>query len=131
MRAFRAPGFVEGTFGLECLMDELAAKLEIDPLEFRRKNYADVTDERPYSSKNLMECYARAEKHWARRDEVHARSDATWKHGVGLASQTWYGGGGPPSYAWGRPGPHRGAGVVTPGRGLGPRAKGGQQETAP
>src|SRR2546422_5604189 len=24
--AFRAPGFVEGTFGLECLLDELAAK---------------------------------------------------------------------------------------------------------
>ena len=23
-----------------------------------------------------------------------------WKHGVGLASQIWYGGGGPPSYAW-------------------------------
>ena len=30
--AFRAPGFVEGTFGLECLLDELAAKLELDPL---------------------------------------------------------------------------------------------------
>jgi len=26
MKAFRAPGFVEGTFGLECLLDELAAK---------------------------------------------------------------------------------------------------------
>ena len=42
MKAFRAPGFVEGTFGLECLIDELAAKLELDPLELRRKNYADL-----------------------------------------------------------------------------------------
>jgi CO/xanthine dehydrogenase Mo-binding subunit len=102
MKAFRAPGFVEGTFGLECLIDELAAKLELDPLELRRKNYAGSNDGTPYSSKNLMECYELAQKHWDRRDEVRARSDATWKHGVGMASQIWYGGGGPPSYAWTR-----------------------------
>jgi CO/xanthine dehydrogenase Mo-binding subunit len=102
MKAFRAPGFVEGTFGLECLLDELAEKLEIDPLELRRRNYADSNDGKPYSSKNLMRCYELAQKHWDRRDEVRARSDATWKHGVGMASQVWYGGGGPPSYAWTR-----------------------------
>jgi CO/xanthine dehydrogenase Mo-binding subunit len=102
MKAFRAPGFVEGTFGLECLMDELAATLEMDPLELRRKNYASANDGKPYSSKNLMQCYALAQKHWDRRDEVRSRSDDTWKHGVGMASQIWYGGGGPPSYAWAR-----------------------------
>lgn len=102
MKAFRAPGFVEGTFSLECLIDELAAKLEIDSLELRRKNYATANDGTPYSSKNLMQCYALAQKHWDRRDEVRARSDDTWKHGVGMASQIWYGGGGPPSYAWTR-----------------------------
>ena len=96
MRAFRAPGFVEGTFGLECLLDELAAKLNMDPLELRKLNYAHSTDERPYSSKNLMECYKRAEPHWQRRDEVRARSEGPWKRGVGLASQIWYGGGGRP-----------------------------------
>ena len=102
MAAFRAPGFVEGTFGLECLVDELAARLELDPLELRRRNHADadLLDGRPFSSKNLLECYRRAEPHWARRHEVRARSTETWKHGVGLASQIWYGGGGPPSYAW-------------------------------
>src|SRR5581483_3660224 len=104
MKAFRAPGYVEGTFGLECLLDELAAKLDLDPLELRRRNYADPSDERPYSSKNLLECYRRAEPHWERRHEVRARSDARWKRGVGLASQIWYGGGGPPSYAWVRVG---------------------------
>src|SRR5919204_1878771 len=96
MKAFRAPGFVEGTFGLECLMDELAAKLDIDPLELRRRNYADSTNDRPFSSKKLMECYRRAEEHWSRRDEVRARSGGSWKHGVGLSSQIWYGGGGGP-----------------------------------
>jgi xanthine dehydrogenase YagR molybdenum-binding subunit len=102
MKAFRAPGFVEGTFGLECLIDELAATLEIDPLELRRKNYANANDGTPYSSKNLMQCYALAQRHWDRRHEVRARSDDTWKHGVGMASQIWYGAGGPPSYAWTR-----------------------------
>jgi len=113
MRAFRAPGFVEGTFGLECLLDELAARLEIDPLELRRRNYAHSTGDRPFSSKRLMECYERAEPHWQRREEVRARSEGPWKRGVGLASQVWYGGGGPPSYAWVRVGSDGRATVVT------------------
>jgi CO/xanthine dehydrogenase Mo-binding subunit len=113
MLAFRAPGFVEGTFGLECLIDEVAAKLDLDPLEVRRRNYAHSTDDRPYSSKNLMECYRRAETHWERRHEVRARSDGAWKRGVGLASQVWYGGGGPPSYAWVRIGSDGRATVIT------------------
>jgi CO/xanthine dehydrogenase Mo-binding subunit len=113
MLAFRAPGFVEGTFGLECLLDEVAAKLDLDPLEVRRRNYADSTDDRPYSSKNLMECYRRAEPHWDRRHEVGARSEGPWKRGVGVASQIWYGGGGPPSYAWVRVGSDGRAAVIT------------------
>ena len=115
MAAFRAPGFVEGTFGLECALDELAARLDLDPLELRIANHSDVDllDGRPYSSKSLMECYRRARPHWERRHEVRARSDATWKHGVGLASQVWYGGGGPPSYAWVRMGADGRATVVT------------------
>jgi len=104
MKAFRAPGFVEGTFGLESLLDVLAAKLDIDPLELRRHNYAtnDAADGRPYSSKNLLECYRRAEPHWERRHEVRARS-----------TEIWYGGGGPPSYAWVRVGADGRATVVT------------------
>ena len=113
--AFRAPGFVEGTFGLECLLDELAAKLELDPLELRRRNGADAdpVDGRPFSAKNLAECDRRAEPHWARRDEVRARSEGPWRRGVGLASQIWFGGGGPPSYAWVRVGSDGSATVVT------------------
>lgn len=130
MKAFRAPGFVEGTFGLECLMDELAAKLELDPLELRRKNYAHSTEARPYSSKNLMECYSRAEKHWERRHEVRARSDATWKRGVGMASQIWYGGGGPPSYAWVRLGSDGRAAVITAMQDIGTGSKTAMQQIA-
>jgi xanthine dehydrogenase YagR molybdenum-binding subunit len=115
MKAFRAPGFVEGTFGIESLLDALAAKLGVDPLELRRLNYShhDASDERPFSSKRLMECYRRAEPHWERRHEVRARSTETVKRGVGMASQIWYGGGGPPSYAWIRVGSDGRAQVVT------------------
>src|SRR2546427_10213154 len=60
-----------------------------------------------------MECYGRAEPHWERRHEVRSRSDARWKSGVGLASQVWYGGGGPPSYAWTRVGSDGRIAVVT------------------
>jgi CO/xanthine dehydrogenase Mo-binding subunit len=113
MKAFRAPGFVEGTFGLECLVDELAARLEVDPLELRRRNYAGSNEGTPFSSKHLEECYRRAQPHWERRREVRSRSDAVWKRGVGMASQIWYGGGGPPSYAWVRIGSDGRATVIT------------------
>ena len=115
MAAFRAPGFVEGTFGLECLLDELAARLELDPLELRRRNHADsdLLEGRPFSGKNLVECYRRAEPHWARRDDVRARSEGPWRRGVGLASQIWYGAGGPPSYALVRIGEDGRATVIT------------------
>jgi len=113
MKAFRAPGFVEGTFGLECLVDEIAVKLDVDPLDLRRRNYASSNDGTPFSSKNLMECYELAQKHWDRRTAVRARSDSTWKRGVGMASQIWYGGGGPPSYAWTRVGSDGRIAVVT------------------
>jgi xanthine dehydrogenase YagR molybdenum-binding subunit len=59
MTSFRAPGHVEGAFGLECAMDALARELGIDPLELRRRNYAERDQEkgRAYSDKRLDECY--------------------------------------------------------------------------
>lgn len=59
MTSFRAPGHVEGAFGLECAMDALARELAIDPLELRRRNYAtrDQEKNRRYSDKHLDDCY--------------------------------------------------------------------------
>jgi xanthine dehydrogenase YagR molybdenum-binding subunit len=59
MASFRAPGHVEGAFGLECAMDALARELRMDPLELRVKNYArrDQEKGRRYSEKKLDECY--------------------------------------------------------------------------
>ncbi|HEY1250770.1 MAG TPA: xanthine dehydrogenase family protein molybdopterin-binding subunit [Thermoanaerobaculia bacterium] len=68
----RAPGEASGTFAIESAMDELAVALDMDPIALRVKNHADVngTNQKPFSSKHLKECYARgAEKFgWDRRD---------------------------------------------------------------
>jgi xanthine dehydrogenase YagR molybdenum-binding subunit len=58
----RAPGHASGSFALESAMDELAYAAGIDPLELRLRNHADrdPDEDKPWSSKSLRECYARA-----------------------------------------------------------------------
>ena len=68
----RAPGETPGVFALECAVDEFAHKIDIDPIEFRMRNYAE-TDEyenRPWSSKKLRECYQRGATKfgWSKRN---------------------------------------------------------------
>ena len=127
MQAFRAPGHVEGAFGLERAMDVLARTLKMDPLELRRRNFAkrDEEKQRPWSGNALLECYtqgaarfgwdeARARTAAARaaasqamgsddaRDATGARDGGATRalrRGVGMAAQTWGTGGGPPAYA--------------------------------
>ncbi|PZX17766.1 xanthine dehydrogenase YagR molybdenum-binding subunit [Palleronia aestuarii] len=55
----RAPGEASGSAVLECAMDELAEIVDLDPLEFRLRNYAETEPGtgRPYSSKALRDCY--------------------------------------------------------------------------
>lgn len=108
-RAFRAPGYTEGTFALESAMDMLAERLDMDPLELRLKNYAekDPVGGQDYSAKNLRQAYqVAAEKAgWSSRARgAAARAEeraslATRKRGIGMASQIWGGGGGPPAHA--------------------------------
>jgi CO/xanthine dehydrogenase Mo-binding subunit len=103
MTSFRAPGHVEGAFALECAMDSLACKLEIDPLELRRRNYADHDQEknRPYSSKHLDACYAEGAERfgWNAARKLERNDTARLRRGVGMASLVWGAGGGPPAYA--------------------------------
>lgn len=55
----RAPGVAPGLFALECGLDELASHLGLDPVRLRQLNYAerDPLSGKPWSSKNLRECY--------------------------------------------------------------------------
>jgi xanthine dehydrogenase YagR molybdenum-binding subunit len=55
----RGPGEATGAVALECAMDELAYELNIDPIEFRKINYAETDPQsgKPYSSKYLNDAY--------------------------------------------------------------------------
>ena len=102
-RPFRAPGHPQGVFALDSILDEVAEKLGMDPLEFRLKNYAEVdpASNRPYTSKRLRECYEKgaAAIGWDRRKNPPGSDPGPVKRGIGMASQIWWGGGGPPCYA--------------------------------
>ena len=127
MASFRAPGHVEGAFGLECAMDALARELGIDPLELRRRNYADRDQDknRPYSAKHLDECYrAGAERFGWDAARRRRRDDGSRvRRGVGMASLTWGGGGGPPAYATVRINPDGTIEVLTGAQDLGTGAR--------
>jgi xanthine dehydrogenase YagR molybdenum-binding subunit len=58
----RGPGESTGSFAVESAMDELAYALNLDPLELRLRNYSENNPDsgKPYTSKNLRECYTRA-----------------------------------------------------------------------
>lgn len=45
--AYRAPGAQQGTLAIESVIDEMARKLELDPLEFRLQNCVVEGDPRP------------------------------------------------------------------------------------
>ncbi|MBK7104134.1 MAG: xanthine dehydrogenase family protein molybdopterin-binding subunit [Ignavibacteriae bacterium] len=102
-RAFRAPGHVQGTFALDSIMDDAAEKIGMDPIEFRLKNYAekDQVWGASYTSKKLREAYKiGAEKiGWKDRNKIPGKVEGYLKTGIGMASQIWWGGGGPPAHA--------------------------------
>jgi xanthine dehydrogenase YagR molybdenum-binding subunit len=103
-RPMRAPGHVQGTFALAAIIDEIAEKINMDPLEFRLKNYAesDQVFNVPYTSKRLREAYEKGAEAigWQRRNQpAGSGSPGPLKRGIGMASQIWWGGGGPPAYA--------------------------------
>jgi xanthine dehydrogenase YagR molybdenum-binding subunit len=101
MNSFRAPGYTEGAFALECAMDALARELGIDRLEFRRKNYAenDQDKHRKYSNKRLDRCYAEGAKAFGWGEPARQPASGSKRRGIGMASVTWGAGGGPPAYA--------------------------------
>ncbi len=100
-RAFRAPGYVEGTFALESTLDALAHKLEMDPLDLRMKNYADESPSRgePYTYKGLQRAYEMGAARFGWPPQADAPAAGPWRRGYGMASQIWGGGGGPPANA--------------------------------
>ena len=90
----RAPSAPTGFFALECAMDELAVALKLDPLELRLRCYSDRDqhNDRPYSSKNLRECYHQGAEAfgWNKRiPEPRSMRDGTELVGLGMATGVW------------------------------------------
>ncbi|WP_235048431.1 xanthine dehydrogenase family protein molybdopterin-binding subunit [Arcticibacter svalbardensis] len=90
----RAPGGSTGSHAIESTMDELAYKLNIDPIELRLINYAetDTSVGRPYSSKELRQCFIQgAEKFgWSNRNpEPRSMRRGNKLVGYGMATGIW------------------------------------------
>jgi len=90
----RAPGETSGSFALESAMDEMAYELNMDPLAFRLKNYAEMEpqEKRPWSEKSLRECYQiGADKFgWSRRNpKPRSMRDGNTLIGLGMATATY------------------------------------------
>jgi len=90
----RAPGEASGNFALESAMDELAAALNMDPVELRLRNYSDVdaTSGKPFASKGLRECYQRGAEAFGWRQRTPAPGsmrDGRSLVGLGMATATY------------------------------------------
>ncbi|WP_227244984.1 xanthine dehydrogenase family protein molybdopterin-binding subunit [Paraburkholderia caribensis] len=94
--AMRGPGAVPGLYALESAMNELARKLDIDPVEFRLRNEPKVDESTglPFSSRNFVECLTTgAEKFgWAQRTaEVGSMTRDGLTLGWGVGACGWPG----------------------------------------
>ena len=101
-RAFRAPGHPQASFVTETVMDELADRLRIDPLELRMRNLRppDASGADPANRQWRKYFPMAAEKiGWSKR---HPTGDATpgpLKRGLGCAANIWAGAGNPKTLA--------------------------------
>ena len=87
--AYRAPGAPIAAFAGETLVDELAAKLEIDPIEFRLRNASKEGTRRVDGP--VFPKIGNVETLEAARDSEQYRHKLTGKHrGRGVASGFWF-----------------------------------------
>ena len=81
--AMRAPGHPQGAFALEQTMDELAVKLNMEPIDLR-----DKTDEHPV--RRVERQIVRESDLWKSRNPRAGADTGPVKRGVGLAQSVWY-----------------------------------------
>ena len=86
--AYRAPGAPTAAFGAESVMDEVAEKLGMDPIDFRLKNAAKEGTTAPYGPKfaavGLVETLEEAKSH------AHYKAPLGPNQGRGVASGFWF-----------------------------------------
>ncbi len=96
VRAYRGPGGPQVTLGTEVLMNELAKKLNMDPIALRQQNA--VTKGDPGSVGEFREIGFEACLEAARESE-HYRSEVKPGQARAVAAAYWHNGGGPSSVA--------------------------------
>jgi putative selenate reductase molybdopterin-binding subunit len=85
---FRGPEFPQGFFGIQSMMDEVAANLKMDPVEFILRNMTrKFRDETPYSNYTLEECVRRGAEvfDWKKRWHPPGADSGSIKRGAGVA----------------------------------------------
>ncbi len=86
--AYRAPGAPMIAFGVECVIDELAEKLEIDPIEFRLRNAAKEGTQTHFGPKlgpiGYIQTLERAKAH------PHLQEKLGPNQGRGIATGFWF-----------------------------------------
>ena len=90
----RAPGGSTGIHAIEITMDEIAYKLNIDPVELRLINYSEIdkSSDKEYSSKELRNCYLQgaAKFGWENRNpEPRSMKRGNKLVGYGMATGIW------------------------------------------
>ena len=90
----RAPGEAPGTYAIEVALDELAYKLNIDPLQLRLINYAEKNPDsgNEWSAKYLRECYEKGAAliGWASRNQTPGNvKQGEYLVGYGMATATY------------------------------------------
>jgi xanthine dehydrogenase YagR molybdenum-binding subunit len=90
--AMRAPGEAPGLMALEIAMDEMAEKLQMDPVRFRILNDTKVDPEkpgRPFSQRRLIDCLRGGAERFgwnARNPQPASVRDGRWLVGMGVAA---------------------------------------------
>lgn len=85
-RAMRAPACPPASFGIESILDELAVKLGVDPVELRIKND-------PFDVRRREYALAAEKFGWKEKYRAPGSSPGPVKRGVGCAGAAWGGGG--------------------------------------
>ena len=94
--AYRAPGSPAAAFAAESVVDELAERLGIDPIEFRLLNASKEGTRQPAGP--VFRRIGNVEMLEAARDHAHYQTPIDGKYrGRGVASGAWFNGSGPAS----------------------------------
>ena len=85
---FRGPQFPQGFFGIQSMMDDVAYKVKMDPVDFILKNMVRPTAAAPFTNYSLEECIRRGAEifDWKKRWRRQPGSDpGPIKRGAGVS----------------------------------------------